>query len=114
MSRHIPDVVRTSCRGCHGVCQVLVHMEKERVVKVAGDPESPTSRGFLCPKGSAAPEVLYHPDRLKYPLRRAGARGENKWERISWDEAIAEMVEHFDPETGAEPLKCYLCKVYKA
>lgn len=51
MSRRITDVVRTSCRGCHGVCQVLVHMEGERVVKVSGDPESPTSRGFLCAKG---------------------------------------------------------------
>gem|GEM_PF-2711009 len=67
-------IVRSSCRGCHGVCQVLVHMEGERVVKVTGDAESPTSRGFLCPKGAAAPEVLYHPDRLTQPLRRAGRR----------------------------------------
>ena len=107
MGHRITDVVRTSCRGCHGVCQVLVHMEGEKVVKVAGDPESPTSRGFLCPKGAAAPEMLYHPDRLKYPLRRAGARGENKWERVSWDEAIAEMVGRFDRirrESGSEYL----------
>src|SRR5208337_4906941 len=81
-------VVRSSCRGCHGVCQVLVHMEGERVVKVAGDPDSPTSRGYLCPKGAAAPEMLYHKDRLTHPLRRAGRRGENRWERISWNEAI--------------------------
>ena len=107
MSRRNTEVVRTSCRGCHGVCQVMVHMEKEKVMKVAGDPESPTSRGFLCPKGAAAPELLYHPDRLKYPLRRAGARGENRWERVSWDEAIAEMVERFDcirRESGSEYL----------
>lgn len=100
-------VVRSSCRGCHGVCQVLVHVDGERVVKVSGDPESPTSRGFLCPKGVAAPEVLYHPDRLQYPLRRAGARGENRWERISWDEAIGEMTERFDAvrrESGSEYL----------
>jgi anaerobic selenocysteine-containing dehydrogenase len=107
MGHRITDVVRTSCRGCHGVCQVLVHMEGEKVVKVSGDPESLTSRGFLCPKGAAAPEMLYHPDRLKYPLRRAGARGENKWERVSWDEAIAEVVERFDlirRESGSEYL----------
>src|SRR4030042_1702539 len=65
-------VVRSSCRGCHGVCQVLVHMEGEKIVQVSGDPDSPTSRGFLCPKGAAAPEMLCHPDRLKFPLRRAG------------------------------------------
>jgi anaerobic selenocysteine-containing dehydrogenase len=100
-------IIRTSCRGCHGVCQVLVHMEGQRVVKVAGDPESPTSRGYLCPKGAAAPEILYHKDRLTHPLRRAGGRGENKWERVSWDEAITEMAERFDRvrrESGTEYL----------
>jgi anaerobic selenocysteine-containing dehydrogenase len=100
-------IIRTSCRGCHGVCQVLVHMEGQRVVKVAGDPESPTSRGYLCPKGAAAPEILYHKDRLTHPLRRAGGRGEKKWERVSWDEAITEMADRFDRvrrESGTEYL----------
>ena len=100
-------VIRSSCRGCHGVCQVLVHMDGEKIVRVSGDPDSPTSRGFLCPKGAAAPEMLYHPDRLGYPLHRAGARGENKWQRISWDDAITEMSERFDRirrESGSEYL----------
>ena len=65
-------VVKSACRGCHGVCQVLVHMEGGRVVKVTGDPDSPVSRGYLCPKGAAAPELLYHPDRVTYPMRRKG------------------------------------------
>ena len=98
-------VVRSSCRGCHGVCQVLVHMEGDRVVKISGDPDSPTSRGYLCPKGAAAPEILYHKDRLTHPLRRAGARGDNKWEKVSWKEAISEMVERMDRirrESGSE------------
>ncbi|NPV60443.1 MAG: molybdopterin-dependent oxidoreductase [Actinobacteria bacterium] len=85
-------VVRTACRMCHGVCQVLVHLEGDRVVKVTGDPESVTSRGYICAKGRAAPELLYHPDRVLYPLRRAGRRGENRWERISWDEALDELA----------------------
>jgi anaerobic selenocysteine-containing dehydrogenase len=100
-------IIRTSCGGCHGVCQVLVHMEGQRVVKVSGDPESPTSRGYLCPKGAAAPEILYHKDRLTHPLRRAGGRGENKWMRVSWDEAITEMADRFDRvrrESGSEYL----------
>ena len=100
-------IIRTSCRGCHGVCQVLVHMDGQKVVKVAGDPESPTSRGYLCPKGAAAPEILYHKDRLTHPLRRAGGRGENKWERVSWDEAITEIADRFDRvrrESGTEYL----------
>ena len=98
-------VVRSSCRGCHGVCQVLVHMEGDRVVRVAGDPDSPTSRGYICPKGAAAPEILYHKDRLTHPLKRAGMRGENRWERISWEEAISEITERLDRvrwESGTE------------
>ncbi len=98
-------IIRSSCRGCHGVCQVLVHMEDDRVARVTGDPDSPTSRGYLCPKGAAAPEVLYHKERLTHPLRRSGRRGENRWERISWDEAISEMAERLDlirRESGSE------------
>lgn len=97
--------VRSACRGCHGVCQVLVHLEGDRVVKVTGDPDSPTSRGYLCPKGKAAPELLYHPDRLTRPLRRVGARGENRWKQVSWEEALGEMVDNFNrikQESGAE------------
>jgi len=90
---------------CHGVCQVLVHLEGDRVVKVTGDPESPASRGYICPKGAASPELLYHPDRVTYPLRRKGVRGENKWERISWDDAldeIAERLRDIRKESGSE------------
>ena len=100
-------IIRSSCRGCHGVCQVLVHMDGEKIVRVTGDPDSPTSRGYLCPKGAAAPEILYHKDRLAHPLRRVGARGENRWERISWDAAITEMTDRFDrirKESGSEYL----------
>jgi len=59
-------------------------MKDDKLVKATGDPDSPTSRGYLCIKGKSAPELLYHPDRLKYPMKRAGARGENKWQRITW------------------------------
>ncbi|HUL31247.1 MAG TPA: molybdopterin-dependent oxidoreductase [Thermodesulfobacteriota bacterium] len=104
----MPDqltIVRSACRSCHGVCQVLVHLRADRVVKVSGDPDSPTSRGYLCPKGSAAPELLYHPDRLTHPLRRAGKRGENRWKKISWEEALSEMTDKLTQikrESGAE------------
>lgn len=77
---------------CHGVCRVNVHMEGSRVVKITGDPDSPTSKGYLCSKGAASVELLYHPDRLLHPLRRKGKRGENKWEKITWDEALDEMA----------------------
>ncbi|UCD59178.1 MAG: hypothetical protein JSV16_01720, partial [Candidatus Hydrogenedentota bacterium] len=70
---------------CHGVCGVLVHVKNGKVVKVTGDPGSPLSKGFICSKGIASVDYLYHPDRLRHPLRRKGAKGENRWERITWD-----------------------------
>jgi anaerobic selenocysteine-containing dehydrogenase len=73
---------------CHGGCGVLVHVKDGKVIKVQGDPASPLNRGSMCPKGLASIEQLYHPDRLKHPLKRAGKRGEGKWERISWEEAL--------------------------
>lgn len=85
-------IYKSACRMCHGGCGVLVHVEDGKVVKVKGDPESPLNRGKLCPKGAAAIENLYHPDRLKYPLKRVGRRGEGKWDRISWEEALDTIV----------------------
>ena len=80
-------IVKSACRMCHGVCGTLVHIKDGRVIKVTGDPDCPTSKGYICVKGKASPELLYHHDRLKYPLKRVGEKGENKWGRISWDEA---------------------------
>lgn len=100
------ESIRTSCRGCHGVCQVIVHRDETgRVLKVTGDPDSPTSKGYICPKGSAAPEFLYHPDRITRPLRRKGPRGGGRWEAVSWDEALDEIAGKFDrirKESGPE------------
>jgi anaerobic selenocysteine-containing dehydrogenase len=99
-------IVRTSCRGCHGVCQVLVHLDEQgRPVRVAGDPDSPTSYGYICPKGMAGPEIISHPGRITTPLRRSGPRGSGKWRPVSWQEALDEMVEVFSRvrrESGAE------------
>lgn len=97
---------RTTCRACgHGGCGVFVTVTDGRVVDVAGDREHPVSKGYCCKKGHAAVEMQYHPDRLKFPLRRTGARGEGKWERLSWDEAlsyVAERLNAIKAESGAE------------
>ncbi|MGD9505166.1 MAG: molybdopterin-dependent oxidoreductase [Syntrophobacteraceae bacterium] len=86
-------VYKSACRMCHGGCGALVRVKDGRVVKVEGDPESPFNKGKMCPKGLASIEHLYNPKRLTHPLRRAGARGSGKWERITWDEALGEMAE---------------------
>lgn len=107
MQREGERVVKSACRMCHGVCGVLVHMRNGRVVKVTGDPDCPTSNGYICAKGKASVELLYHPDRLKFPLKRVGVRGENRWQRIGWDEAldtIAEKLLKIKHEFGAESI----------
>ena len=58
-----------------------------------GRSRGPLNHGYLCPIGAATTQLVYHPDRLKYPQRRIGPRGSGKWERISWDEALDEITE---------------------
>ena len=85
-------IVKTYCaRMDHGGCGLLVHVEDGRIIRIEGDPDSPLNRGTICAKGVAQIERLNHPDRLRHPLKRVGARGEGKWERISWDEALTTL-----------------------
>lgn len=85
-------VTRSICwspPGCHCGCGVLLSTNAEgRLVKIEGDPANPFSQGEMCPRGLAGLETIYHPDRLEYPLMRVGERGEGKWRRASWDEAL--------------------------
>ena len=101
-------ILKSVCRSCHGGCGVLLHVSDGRLVKVEGDRESPLNHGRLCPIGTVTLDLVYHPDRLKYPMRRLGARGSGKWERISWDQALDEISnrllairEEFGPEAIA-------------
>ncbi|MCP4630459.1 MAG: molybdopterin-dependent oxidoreductase [bacterium] len=105
MHNHQNKVIRTSCRFCYNNCGMLVHMEAGIPVKAEGDPENPMNKGKLCQKGYAALELLNHPDRLKHPLQRKGERGEGKWERITWDQAletIAKRLNRISTQYGKE------------
>ncbi len=84
-------VLKSVCRSCHGGCGVLLHVRKGVLEKVEGDRESPLNHGRLCPIGTVTTDLVYHPDRLKYPLRRKGKRRSGEWERISWDDALDEI-----------------------
>ncbi len=85
-------IYKSACRMCHGGCGVLVYVKNGEVVNVEGDPESPLNRGKMCIKGRSSIKHLYNPNRLKYPLKRMGRRGEGKWQRFSWDEALDETA----------------------
>jgi len=84
---------KTVCaHDCPDACSVLVTVEDGRATRFAGDPDHPFTRGFLCGKVNGYERVVYSPDRLLYPQRRVGAKGEARFERIGWDEAIAEIA----------------------
>ena len=81
------------CQLCSTICGIIGHVKEGRLLKIEGNPRDPNSRGRLCARGQAGLNHQYHPERLLYPLKRVGARGEGKWKRISWDEALDEIAE---------------------
>lgn len=81
-------VVPGVCLLCPSGCGILTRVADGRAVKLEGNPMHPINLGALCPKGQAAPELLYNPDRLTGPMKRAGERGSDQWQSISWDEAV--------------------------
>ncbi|MGD0658279.1 MAG: molybdopterin-dependent oxidoreductase [Syntrophorhabdales bacterium] len=93
MERKGEKIVRTACQGCHSECGVLVHVVGGKVVRITGDKEHPSTRGNICVKARNYAGFLYHSDRLKYPLKRVGRKGEGKWQRISWDDALDEIAQ---------------------
>jgi anaerobic selenocysteine-containing dehydrogenase len=99
MNHERRKIVRTTTwsggPGCHGGCGVLAHIEDGKLVKIEGDPEHPMNRGRLCSRCLSMTQFVYHPNRLKKPLKRVGERGENKWQEISWDEAYDLIEERF-------------------
>ncbi|NIQ92490.1 MAG: molybdopterin-dependent oxidoreductase [Deltaproteobacteria bacterium] len=76
------------CDMCLNKCGLVARVEDGVVTKLDPNPKFLKSRGMLCARGNAGIAQLYDPDRLKYPLLRKGKRGEGKWQRLSWDQAL--------------------------
>lgn len=94
-------VTRTTCRtgpGCHNGCFGLLYTDADgKLVKVEGDPEAPYNQGRLCSRCLALPQLVNHPDRILYPMKREKEdRGKDKWFRITWDQALEEITEKFN------------------
>jgi anaerobic selenocysteine-containing dehydrogenase len=102
----IIEQFKAVCRMCHGGCGTIVERVNGTIRKVLGDRDNPINRGALCSKaGAASVEQLYHPGRIDFPMMRVGAKGEGKWRRVSWDEAldaIAAKMQRIKAEHGAE------------
>ena len=95
----------SACDMCFNKCGLIARVEGNVVKKLDPNPKSLKSRGMLCARGNAGVKQLYDPDRLKYPLLRKGARGEGKWQRLSWDEALDHAAEQMD-RIGKEYTRC--------
>lgn len=88
------SLVPTTCFNCESACGLLAYIDRDTMAvrKFEGNPEHPGSRGRNCAKGPATLNQITDPDRILYPLKRSGARGEGKWERVSWDDALDELA----------------------
>ena len=94
MSTHVSEtrVVRGACpQDCPDTCAFLYQVEDGKLVEVTGDPDHPMTRGGLCVKLKNFAEHHYNPDRLLYPMKRIGPKGSGQFQRISWDEALAQI-----------------------
>ncbi|HTD89607.1 MAG TPA: molybdopterin-dependent oxidoreductase, partial [Burkholderiales bacterium] len=85
-------IIKGVCLNCSTVCGIQGYVIDGKLVKVGGNPEDPNNGKMLCAKGQSGPTINTYADRLLYPLRRVGKRGEGKWKRITWDEAYDEMA----------------------
>lgn len=89
-------VVSTACRSnCFQSCRLNAHVRDGKLTKTTPAPYPDSIYTGSCLKGLSHVQRTYSPTRIKYPMRRVGERGEDKWERISWDEAISEIAEKF-------------------
>jgi anaerobic selenocysteine-containing dehydrogenase len=86
-------LVPTICFNCESACGLLAYVDKEtyEIRRFEGNPAHPGSRGRNCAKGPATHNQTYDPERILHPLKRVGERGEGKWKRIEWDEALSEI-----------------------
>ncbi len=95
--------VPTFCEMCFWKCGVIAKVKNGRVIKLEGNPEHPQNYGHLCARGNSGIMLLYDPDRLKYPLIRVGKRGEGRFKKVSWSEAldyIAKKMEKIKEKYG--------------
>src|SRR5574342_255246 len=91
---HDSSAVRGYCALCTAHCATVATVSHGRVVRLDPDPDHPNG-GVICIKGKAAPELVYHPERLNYPLMRTRPKGEGDpgWKRVSWDQALGDIAE---------------------
>jgi anaerobic selenocysteine-containing dehydrogenase len=98
-------IVRAVCpHDCPDTCALLVSVTDGVATEVRGDPDHPTTAGVLCTKVARYTERTYHSERLLYPQKRIGKKGEGKFVRISWDEALDTIAQRLKTVAAKDPL----------
>ena len=110
-SRDAIQIVRGACgHDCPDTCGWIVEVKEGAAERLYGDPAHPFTRGTLCAKVNHYLERVYHPDRVLHPLKRVGPKGEGRFARVSWDEALADIASRWRAiveESGAEAILPY-------
>ncbi|RZI39884.1 molybdopterin oxidoreductase family protein [Herbaspirillum sp. HC18] len=98
------SIVRATCpHDCPDTCALLVTVQDGVATQVRGDPDHPTTAGVLCTKVSRYAERTYHKDRLLHPMKRVGKKGEGRFERISWNEALDTIAARLKEIAARDP-----------
>jgi len=94
----VSHVARSVCpHDCPSACALDVEIvDAQTIARVRGAKDDPYTAGVICEKVARYAERIHHPDRLMHPMRRAGRKGEGRWERITWDQAFDEIVAKWD------------------
>src|SRR3954454_10516140 len=99
-----PTQVRGACpHDCPDACALLTTVDNGVATKVQGNPEHRHTDGVLCAKVSRYTERTYHPERILYPLRRAGPKGSGRFERVTWNEALADIAQRLRAIAAVDP-----------
>ena len=101
-------IIHRKCGMCQGGCHVKVTVEDGKIRRVEADQDSP--QGRVCARGALTPELLYSADRISHPLIRIGEKGEGKFRKATWDEALdyaAELLDKTRKTYGARALASY-------
>lgn len=93
---------------CPDTCGWQVTLNEGRITRVSGDPANPVTRGIICAKAAHYPERIYGKERVLYPFRRTGPKGIGEFKRISWSEALTEIVERFQDMRARHGAECIL------
>ncbi|GAH84310.1 unnamed protein product, partial [marine sediment metagenome] len=84
--------IPTTCEQCPAGCGIIAYLNGERLVQLLGNPDHPNNQGGICAKGIAGLNLVNDPERLLYPLKRKGPRGNGQWTKITWDEVYSTLA----------------------